>query len=44
MMTVTLLLALSAFVCTIAAALGRCPIWVAVLLLCLIPLLSVLPR
>ncbi len=44
MLTVTFLLALSAFVCTIASAIGKCPLWVPVLLLCLIPLVAGLPR
>ena len=42
-MTVTLILALSAFVVTVASAMGRAPLWVAVLLLCLIELLRDLP-
>lgn len=42
-MTVTLILAFSAFVVTIAAAAGRAPLWVAVLLLTLIELLRDLP-
>lgn len=44
MLTVTLLLVLAAFVCTIASALGRCPLWIAVLLLCVVHLLAILPR
>lgn len=44
MLTVTLLLVLAAFVCTIANALNRCPIWIPVVLLCLIHLLGVMPR
>lgn len=43
MLTVMLLLALSAFVCTIVAALGKCPLWIAVLLLCVIALLQSVP-
>ncbi len=43
MMTVIGLLVLAAFVCTIASALNKCPLWVAVLLLCVIELLRVLP-
>lgn len=43
MLTVFLLLALSAFVTAILSAIGRCPLWVSVLLLCLIELLRALP-
>ncbi len=43
MLTVLLLLAVSAFLVTIAAAVGRAPLWVAVILLCLIELLRELP-
>lgn len=44
MLTVSLLLVLAAFVCTIAASTNRCPLWVPVLLLCLVALLGVVPR
>lgn len=44
MLTVTLLLVLAAFVCTIASAMGKCPLWVAVLILVVVHLLAVLPR
>lgn len=44
MLTVTLLLLLAAFVCTVAAAAGKCPLWVAVLFLVVVHLLAVLPR
>lgn len=43
MITVQLLLALSAFVVTIASAVGRAPLWVAVLLISLALLLQVIP-
>ena len=43
-MTVTLLLALAAALCTLASALGKASLWVGVLLLCLIQLLVVMPR
>lgn len=33
------LLAIASFVCTLASALGKCPLWVPVLLLALIQLL-----
>ena len=44
MLTITGLLVLAAFVCTIASAIGRAPLWVAVLLLVLVHLLGILPR
>jgi len=43
MLTVTFLLALAAFIVAIASAMGKAPLWVAVLLLCLIELLRVVP-
>lgn len=43
MMTVFVILSLTAFVCTIASAMGRCPVWIPVLILCLIELLRALP-
>ncbi len=43
MLTVFLILALAAFIVTIASALGKAPIWVAVVILCLIELLRALP-
>jgi hypothetical protein len=43
MLTIALLLALSAFVVTIAAALGRAPLWIAVLLLTILAMLSSIP-
>jgi len=42
-MTITLLLALSAFVAAIASALGKAPLWVSVVLLCLVALVGSLP-
>ena len=44
MMSVTLLIVVSAFICTIANAMGKCPAWVPLLLLCVAMLLGVLPR
>lgn len=41
--TVLLLLILAAFIVTIVAAMGKCPLWVAVLLLCVIELIRELP-
>jgi hypothetical protein len=43
-MSVTFLLIVAAFVCTIATALGKCPVWVPVLLVVMALLLGVLPR
>lgn len=43
MITVFLLLAIAAFACTIASAVGKCPLWIAVLLLCVIELLRAVP-
>ena len=48
MLTVFLLLAIAAFICTVLAGAGwpatrPTPLWIAVLLLCLIELLRVLP-
>ena len=43
MLTVVIILALSAFIVTILAALNRAPLYVAVLVLCLIELLRALP-
>lgn len=44
MMSVTFLLLVAAFICTIANALGKCPTWVPLLLIVLVQLLAVLPR
>lgn len=41
--TVLLVLAITAFVCVIVSAFGKCPLWVAVALLCIIELLRVMP-
>lgn len=44
MLTVFLFLALAAAICTVwSAATGKCPLWVPVLLLCIIELLRALP-
>lgn len=44
MLTVTLLVVLGAFIMTLAAAIGRAQLWIAVLLLVVAHLLQVLPR
>lgn len=43
MLTVFLLLALAAFVSVVVSIMGRCPLWVPVVFLCLIELLRCLP-
>lgn len=43
MLTVTMVLLLAAFVCTIASAMSKCPVWVPVLLLCVLELVRLLP-
>jgi hypothetical protein len=43
-LTVFIVLAIVAFACTIASAMGKAPLWVAVILLSLIELLRALPR
>jgi hypothetical protein len=39
-MTIALLLALCAFILTLVSALGKCPLWIPVLLLCILALLQ----
>jgi hypothetical protein len=36
-------LVLAAFICAIASALGKCPLWIAVILLCIVELILTLP-
>jgi hypothetical protein len=43
MLTVIGIIVISAFICTIISALGKCPLWIAVVLLCVVELLQVLP-
>lgn len=43
MLTVIGFLVAAAFICTIISALGRSPLWVAVLLLCIVELVRILP-
>jgi hypothetical protein len=43
LMTVIGLLVLAAFICAIVSAMGKCPLWVSVMLLCLVELLRILP-
>jgi uncharacterized protein (DUF983 family) len=42
-LTVILVLVLAAFAATTAATNAKCPLWVAVILLCIVELLRVLP-
>lgn len=42
--TVGFLLLLSAFITTIASGMGKCPLWIPVLLLCIFSLLQFLPK
>jgi hypothetical protein len=44
MLTVTLLVVLAAFIVTLAAAINKAPLWIAVLLVVVAHLLQVLPR
>lgn len=44
MLTVTVLFVLAAFVATVAAAMNRAPLWVAVILVVVVQMLQVLPR
>lgn len=41
--TVILLLIIAAFICTIVNALGKCPVWVPLVLLCVVELLHSVP-
>jgi hypothetical protein len=43
MITVLFVLALAAFIVTVLAAIGKAPVWVSVLILCVIELLRTLP-
>lgn len=43
MMTVIGFLVIAAFICAIVSALGKCPLWVAAILLCIVELIRILP-
>jgi hypothetical protein len=43
LLTVIGFLVVAAFICTIVSALGKCPLWVGVILLCIIELVRILP-
>lgn len=42
-LTILLILALAAFLCTVASAAGKCPLWVATVLICVYLLVEQLP-
>jgi hypothetical protein len=44
MLTVTILVLVAGFVCLIISAMGKCPVWIPVLLLYVAVLLLVLPK
>ena len=43
MLSVIGFLVIAAFIATIVSAIGRCPLWIAVLLICVVELLRILP-
>ena len=43
MLTVIGFLVIAAFIAVIVSALGKCPLWVGVLLLCVVELIRILP-
>jgi len=43
MLTISLLLAIAALICAIANAIGKAPLWVSVILLCVLALLQAIP-
>ena len=43
MLTVMIVLVIAAFIVTIMASMSKAPLWVAVLILCLIELIRILP-
>ena len=43
MLTVMIVLVLAAFIVTVASAMNKAPLWVAVIILCLIELIRILP-
>jgi len=43
MLTVIGFLVIAAFVAAIVSAIGKCPLWIAVVLLCVVELLRILP-
>lgn len=43
LLTVIGILVITAFICAIVSALGKCPVWVPVILLCVVELLRIAP-
>lgn len=43
MLTVTFILIIGALIAAIVSAMGKCPLWVSVILLCIVMALQVLP-
>jgi hypothetical protein len=43
MMSVALILVIGALIAAIVSAMGKCPLWVSVILLCVVAALDVLP-
>lgn len=43
MLTVTLILVIGALIAAIASAMGKCPLWIAVILLCVAHAITVMP-
>jgi hypothetical protein len=44
MFTVTMLVLLAAFVTAVMAGAGKCPLWVSVILLCILEMLQIMPK
>lgn len=42
-MSVIFFIVVAAFICAIVSAIGKCPLWVSVILLCIAELIRVLP-
>jgi hypothetical protein len=42
-MTVIMFIVLAAFICAVVSAIGRCPLWVSVILLCIAEMIRVIP-
>jgi hypothetical protein len=43
MLTVIGFIIIAAFICAIVSAIGKCPLWISVILLCIVELLRILP-
>ena len=44
MLSITVIFLLGAIIAAIVSAIGKCPLWVSVILLCVVEALQVLPR